>query len=349
MSGMLKERLEKGPAKEVVKYIIRPRFKEAINYLFEPIAQINKAHVVMLAEQKIITNEQASEILKALSSLDEKSVDQIELDEKEDLYLNIERFIINESTKELGGKVHIGRSRNDLYATAFRMAIRNKIDKVIKELIKFKKEELKLAEDNLETVMPGYTNLQHAQPITLAHYLVGHSNAITRDIARLENAYEFTNLNPLGAAALATTSFPINRKRTTDLLGFREPIVNSLDAIVSRDYLLDFISALAITMSDIGRLVEDLILWNTLEFGMVEVADEYSGTSSIMPQKKNPSSLEHCRAKVGHVYGNLVAAFTIMKAIPFMSCRDITGEIYPTLWPGIDQGMIAVKIVTGVV
>jgi len=198
----------------------------------------------MLAEQKIITNEQASEILKALSSLDEKSVDQIELDEKEDLYLNIERFIINESTKELGGKVHIGRSRNDLYATAFRMAIRNKIDKVIKELIKFKKEELKLAEDNLETVMPGYTNLQHAQPITLAHYLVGHSNAITRDIARLENAYEFTNLNPLGAAALATTSFPINRKRTTDLLGFREPIVNSLDAIVSRDYLLDFISEL---------------------------------------------------------------------------------------------------------
>jgi len=157
--------------------------------------------------------------------------------------------------------------------------------------------------------------------------LVGHSTAITRDVTRLENAYEFTNINPLGAGALATTSFPISRERTTELLGFKEPMANSLDAVASRDYILDFISALAITMSDVSRLIEDLILWNTLEFGMVEIADEYAGTSSIMPQKKNPFSLEHCRAKTGHVYGSLVAALTIIKGIPFMHCRDTSGEV----------------------
>jgi len=348
MRRILKGRLSKGPAKEVVKYLILPGVKEATNYLFEAISQINKAHVVMLAEQKIITRQEAGEILKVLCSLDEKSVDQIQLTKEDDLYMNIENFVIKRTTRETGGKIHIGRSRNDLYATAFRMVIRDKIDDVIKELIKLKKEELKLAENNLETVMPGYTHLEHAQPITLAHYLVGHSTAITRDVTRLENAYEFTNINPLGAGALATTSFPISRERTTELLGFKEPMANSLDAVASRDYILDFISALAITMSDVSRLIEDLILWNTLEFGMVEIADEYAGTSSIMPQKKNPFSLEHCRAKTGHVYGSLVAALTIIKGIPFMHCRDTSGEVPSALWPAIDQVVMTLRIVTGV-
>jgi len=154
MRRILKGRLSKGPAKEVVKYLILPGVKEATNYLFEAISQINKAHVVMLAEQKIITRQEAGEILKVLCSLDEKSVDQIQLTKEDDLYMNIENFVIKRTTRETGGKIHIGRSRNDLYATAFRMVIRDKIDDVIKELIKLKKEELKLAENNLETVMP---------------------------------------------------------------------------------------------------------------------------------------------------------------------------------------------------
>jgi argininosuccinate lyase len=342
------QRLKKGPAKEVVEFLTEPVLNKAIEDLFLPISRINKAHVVMLAEQKILTDDDAREILTVLSALEEEPSDALPWNEAKDLYMNVESWVIDRSRDEVGGKIHIGRSRNDLYATAYRMAIRNKIQESVETLIELKKQELALAEQHVDTIMPGYTHLQHAQPITLGHYLVGHAHALSRDIERLEQAYAFTNLNPLGAAALATTGFPIDRMRTTELLGFSEPIGNSLDAVASRDYVLDVLSALAITLSDISRLAEELILWNTLEFRMAEAADEYASTSSIMPQKKNPTSLEHCRAKAGHVYGSLMAALTMVKGLPFMHSRDTGTEIYTTLWPAFEQFTVTVKLITGV-
>jgi argininosuccinate lyase len=342
------QRLGKGPATDVVEFLNKPRLKKAIGDLFGPVSQINKAHVVMLAEQGIITGDDAGEILRVLTALEAERIEELPWDESKDLYMNVEGWVVDRCGEEVGGKIHIGRSRNDLYATAYRMSIRTKIQEAMELLVELEKEELALAEEHRETLMPGYTHLQHAQPITLGHYLSGHAEALARDMARFEQALMFTNLNPLGAAALATTGFPIDRRRTTELLGFAEPIGNSLDAVASRDYILDVLSALAITSSDISRLAEDLILWNTLEFGMAEVADEYASTSSIMPQKKNATSLEHCRAKAGHVFGDLMAALTMVKGVPFMHTRDTGTEIYNTLWPAFEEFAMTAKLMTGV-
>jgi len=342
------QRLKKGPAEEIVEFLNKPRLEKAIDDLFVPVSQINEAHVIMLAEQKIISDDDAREILKALASIEREPRDELPWDESKDLYMNVESWVIDRAGGDVGGKIHIGRSRNDLYATAYRMSIRAKVAKAMETLIKLEKQELALAERHLDTLMPGYTHLQHAQPITFGHYLVGHAHALSRNLERLEQSYAFTNLNPLGAAALATTGFPIDRERTTDLLGFKAPIGNSLDAVASRDYILDVLSALAIALSDISRLAEELILWNTLEFGMSEVADQYASTSSIMPQKKNATSLEHCRAKAGHAFGHLMAALTMVKGVPFMHTRDTGTEIYNTLWPAFKEFEITVKLMTGV-
>ena len=347
-SNGLTQRLKKGPAEEIVEYLNKPRLVKAIDDLFVPVSHINKAHVIMLAEQKIISDDDAREILGALIAIEREPCDELPWDESKDLYMNVEGWVIDRAAGDVGGKIHTGRSRNDLYATAYRMSIRDKLAKAMETLIGLEKQELALAEQHLNTLMPGYTHLQHAQPITLGHYLVGHAHALSRDLERLEQSYAFTNLNPLGAAALATTGFPIDRKRTTELLGFSEPIGNSLDAVASRDYILDVLSALAITLSDISRLAEELILWNTLEFGMSEVADQYASTSSIMPQKKNATSLEHCRAKAGHAFGNLMAALTMVKGVPFMHTRDTGTEIYNTLWPAFKEFDITVTLMTGV-
>ncbi len=270
------QRLEKGPAEEVVEYLNKPRLKKALDDLFVPVSRINQAHVVMLAEQKIINGDEAGDILNVLAEIESTAVDELPWDESKDLYMNLESWVIERCGEEVGGKIHIGRSRNDLYATAYRMAIRRKLRAITEALVILAKQELALADRHVDTLMPGYTHLQHAQPITFGHYLTGHAQALSRDIERLEQAYAFTNLNPLGAAALATTGFPLDRVRTTELLGFDRPIANSLDAVASRDYILDILSAVAITLSDVSRLAEELILWNTLEFGMAEVADEYA-------------------------------------------------------------------------
>jgi argininosuccinate lyase len=348
IQSLTAQRLKKGPAEEVVEYLNKPRLKKSLDDLFIPVSRINQAHVVMLAEEAIIDNDEARDILNVLAEIEATSTEELPWDESKDLYMNVEGWVIDRCGEEIGGKIHIGRSRNDLYATAYRMAIRRKLREVTESLVGLVEQELTLAEQHVDTLMPGYTHLQHAQPITFGHHLTGHAHALSRDIERLEQAYAFTNLNPLGAAALATTGFPIDRARTTELLGFDQSIANSLDAVASRDYILDILSALAITLSDVSRLAEELILWNTLEFGMAEVADEYASTSSIMPQKKNASSLEHCRSKAGHAFGNLMAALTMVKGVPFMHTRDTGTEIYNTLWPAFDEFTATVTLMTGV-
>lgn len=342
-------RLKRSASEEATKYVNLPRLKEAAKYFFKKFLLINEAHVVMLTEQEIIGKKEAANILAVLKEIDRDGIRLLELDETTDLYMNIEAHVIRRTHEETGGKIHIGRSRNDLYATAIRMVTREKINDIMGELLRLIRTELKVAEQNLETVMPGYTHLQHAQPITLAHYFVGHSDSLMRDVRRLEQAYQFTNLNPLGAAALATTGFRINRKRTTELLGFDRLIENSLDAVASKDYAVDVLYTLSMAASDVSRLTEDLILWNTSEFNMIEIADEYAGTSSIMPQKRNPYILEICRAKTGRIYGGLVAVLTIMKAIPFTHCLDEGQEVSPILWGCVKQFIDTVHILASVV
>jgi argininosuccinate lyase len=345
---LFRARLASEPAEPLVKYILAPGLEEAVDRSFNHLSQINMAHVIMLSEQKIIKTEEASKILKALWELEQGGIGLVELKRSTDLYANIEGYIVTKIGVEIGGKMHTGRSRNDLYKTVTRMDLRDEINGIVTKLLKLQEAEIKLAEENLETVMPGYTHLQHAQPITLAHYLVGHCSALVRDAKRFENAYLLTNLSPLGAAALAATGFPIDRKRTAELLGFSGLVKNSLDAVATVDYAVETVFVLSITMADLSRIVEDLILWNSLEFRMIELDDAYAGTSSIMPQKKNPSSLEYCRAKTGHVYGHLMAALSAVKGIPFMHCRDIGGEVPRALWSAFEETKAATEIVNGV-
>jgi argininosuccinate lyase len=200
----------------------------------------------------------------------------------------------------------------------------------------FQEALIKLGEEHVETVVPGYTHLQTAQPVTFAHYLLSHVDSLQRDLDRLREAYKRVNLCPMGAGALATTSFPIKRERSADLLGFSGVLENSIDAVGSRDFILETVAHLAIMAVGVSRLAEDLIVWNSFEFGIVEIPDDFSSTSSIMPQKKNPEVLEVVRARASHILGNFITSATTLKALPSTYNLDFQ-EITPILWKSLES------------
>ncbi|MFX0200654.1 MAG: argininosuccinate lyase [Candidatus Hodarchaeota archaeon] len=317
-------RLRKGLHPSVVKHITEPYLHAAKNDLIHHFS-IHKAHVIMLKEQKILTPDETRLILEGLSELESNDIYAGTLDVGTDLYMNLEALLINR-VGEAGGKMHIGRSRNDLYATCVRMVVRDQILTTADLLSLLVQVILEVARTNCNTVMPGYTHWQHAQPVTLAHYLTGITQALGRDLERLIAAYEHTNQCPLGAGALATTGFPINRERVAFLLGFDGILENSYDAVASRDFLAEATSALAILMTTVSRLAEDLIIWNTFEFSVLDMPEEFSGTSSIMPQKKNPFVLEHIKGRAGHAIAAVTDVLTILKGSSFSHNREVSGE-----------------------
>ncbi|MEM2920889.1 MAG: argininosuccinate lyase [Candidatus Bathyarchaeia archaeon] len=281
---------------------------------------IHRAHVVMLAEQGILTKQEAASILKGILEVAEEAKGNARLV----TYMATEAALI-QKIGEVGGKMHIGRSRNDLGHTQQRMYYRDQIERVIGEVINYRKALLRKAEETLDAVMPGYTHWRQAQPITLGHYLVAHADAAARTIERLEDAYKRTNLNPLGSAALAGTGWPVDRRRTAELLGFSDLCENTIDAVASHDYVVEVASALAIHMSDLSRLAEDLQMWSSEDFQLVDLDEAYAGTSSIMPQKKNPSSLEMVKRFAAESIGVLVAAVTSVKGTSYTNIQDREG------------------------
>lgn len=344
---LVRGRLKKGLAKEVIESITLPIWYANHNRLFKPFNHINIAHVIMLQEKGLLDPKNARAILKLLLDLEEGDSSRVKPGIGGELYLDLERYIIDQIGEDIGGRMHTGRSRNDLIATGQRMALRNPLDDFIKKFIELRKVILHLAQDHTTSVMPGYTHLQHAQPITLGHYFVGHAYALSRDAWRLENAFQSLDLCPLGAGALAGVTFPIDRHRTASLLGFKDIVPNALDAVASRDYAFDIVSALAMTSCDLSRLSGDLYLWNTYEFGFIEMGDEYSEISSIMPQKKNPFILEHCRGRAGHVFGNLMALLTTLKGVPFTHSRDVAGEVMPAVWGALETTSSVISVLPG--
>lgn len=321
---MLRGRLKKELHPSVVKHITEPYLCAARNEL-EHHFHIHRAHVIMLKEQELLTADETRAILHGLSELESEDIYTGNLDVGTDLYMNLEAQLINR-VGEAGGKMHIGRSRNDIYATSVRMETRNQILKTVDLLNLLIQTILEVARANSRTLMPGYTHWQHAQPVTLAHYLTGITQALGRDSNRLTEAYENTNRCPLGAGALATTGFSINRERVAFLLGFDGIIENSYDAVASRDFLAESASALAILMTNLSRVAEDLIIWNTFEFSVIDMPEEFSETSSIMPQKKNPFVLEHIKGRAGHVIAGVVDVLTILKGTSFSHNREVSGE-----------------------
>jgi argininosuccinate lyase len=311
--------------------------------------QLHKAHVVMLVEQRIISIETARAILVELLDLERRGIDAISFDPNLGLYLSTEKYLLDRLGADVAGRMHTGRSRNDLEPANSRLYVRDRINRIVQALIDLKRALLLTAAEHVETVMPGYTHhSQHAQPITFAHYLLASHDAFSRDVRRFEQAYAVVNLSPMGGAALAGTGFPVDRTRVAGLLGFDGVVENSLDATGHVDFLLQSTAAIAIALSNLGRMSEGIYLWNTAEFGMVELADEYCSISSIMPQKKNPVALEMIRGESILVASQLNGMMGILKALPPGGGREWT---YVTrVFPGCANSALgAMKTMAGII
>jgi argininosuccinate lyase len=242
--------------------------------------------------------------------------------ELEDVHMNLERELTNR-IGAVGGKLHTARSRNDQVATDFRLYVRDRSLELIALLQQTRQVFVDLAEKHLGVIMPGYTHLQIAQPILFSHHMLAYYEMFRRDQSRFEDSLSRLNVSPLGAGALAGTGFPIDRQKTSDLLGFSEPARNSLDAVSDRDFALEFLGTASILMMHLSRLSEELILWSSQEFGFVTLPDSHTTGSSIMPQKKNPDVSELIRGKTGRVYGNLMSLLTVMKGLPLTYNKDM--------------------------
>ena len=281
-------------------------------------------HVNMLGKQGIIDLEESKVIAKELSAIyDDIASGKIEFDQNaEDIHMFIEQ-ILTERLGDLGKKLHTARSRNDQVAVDLRMYLRAQIDEIIGLVKKLIATLVKKAEENLQTVMPGYTHLQRAQPITFAHHLMAYVEMFKRDMIRLFNCFDLMNECPLGCGALATTTYPIDREYTAEYLGFKGPMLNSLDGVSDRDYCMELANAIAICMTHLSRLSEEVVLWCSWEFRFVELDDAYSTGSSIMPQKKNPDICELIRGKTGRTIGNLTTLLSMMKGLPLAYNKDM--------------------------
>jgi argininosuccinate lyase len=316
--------------KDVVKFTSSI---ESDKRLLKPVIKINEAHVAMLMEQKIIEWSNGVELLRALSELDSKIKLKPSL---EDVHVAVEEEVNKKVGLETGGNLHAAKSRNDQVSTAIRMELRQNLIDLMNLVIKLQETLTKLAEKHVRTVVPGYTHLHPAQPVTFAHYLLSYLDMLERDMHRLMESYQRVNMCPMGAGALATSSFPIDRDRVAELLGFSEVLENSIDAVSSRDFILETMALLTIIAVNVSRLVEDLILWSSPDFGIIELPDRFSFTSSIMPQKKNPDVLEVIRAKMSHILGNFLTSATTMKALPSSYNMDFQ-EITPRLWESLEN------------
>jgi argininosuccinate lyase len=278
----------------------------------------------MLAARKIIPPEEAECIIKGLLEVGlEIKEDRFPYDAAfEDIHMNIEKRL-TEKLGPLGGKLHTGRSRNDQVALDMHLYLKDEISIIDQHLSRLQETIINMAERFANIIIPGYTHLQRAQPVLLAHHLLTYYWMLRRDRERLSGAFERADLMPLGAGALAGTGFPVDREQVADKLGFKELYENSIDAVSDRDYILEFLSFAAILMMHLSRLCEELVMWSSAEFGFVEIDDAYTTGSSMMPQKKNPDVAELIRGKTGRVYGNLTAFLTVMKGLPLAYNKDM--------------------------
>ena len=282
------------------------------------------AHVKMLGACGIIPQPDADLIYKTLFEiLDDIENGKVEFEvSAEDIHMNIEKILISR-IGDVGKKLHTGRSRNDQVALDIRLYLRDEVKEIKSMLISLLRVVLRIAEENINTIMPGYTHLQKAQPITLAHHMMAYFQMFRRDLERLDDCLKRMNVMPLGSGALAGTTYPIDRNMVARELGFDRITENSLDAVSDRDFAIELASCLSIIMMHLSRFSEEIILWSSSEFSFIELDDAYSTGSSIMPQKKNPDAAELVRGKTGRVYGSLMALLTLMKGLPLAYNKDM--------------------------
>ncbi|HHW58323.1 MAG TPA: argininosuccinate lyase [Clostridia bacterium] len=301
------------------------------------------AHAKGLYKAGVLTEDELNLIEKGLKEiLDETNVGEIPNDE--DVHSYVER-LLTEKIGDTGRKLHTGRSRNDQVATDERLYLRDEIDKIKEDLIKLIDTLKEMAETYKKAIMPGYTHLQRAQPVTFGHHLLAYVEMFKRDLSRLEDMVKRVNVMPLGSGALAGTTFDIDRKYVASLLGFDDITLNSMDGVSDRDFVIEFLSFASITMMHLSRFSEELILWSTKEFDFIEMDDRFSTGSSMMPQKKNPDAAELIRGKTGRVYGDLITILTVMKGLPLAYNKDMQ-EDKEALFDGIDTLKMSLKVFT---
>ena len=309
----------------------------------------SQAHVTMLAQQGILTQEEARVLREGLEGI-RVDLDQgrlVPTGDYEDIHSFVEAELIRR-VGEVGKKLHTARSRNDQVALDLRLFVREAIDQVDGLLAGLQAALLEVAERDGDAVLPGYTHLQRAQPVLLAHHLLAYVEMLERDRDRLQDCRRRTNVNPLGAGALAGSGYPLDPDAVARELGFESSFANSLDAVSDRDFAVEFLAALALVMMHLSRFCEEAVLWSSQEFGFIEMDDAYSTGSSIMPQKKNPDVAELTRGKTGRVYGALVSLLTMMKGLPLAYNKDMQEDKEP-LFDAVDTVTSCLRVVTGMV
>ncbi len=305
------------------------------------------AHVQMLGATGVISLEEAQSIQAGLEELlNDYEAGKLVFDiQNEDIHMNIES-LLTEKIGSVAGKLHTARSRNDQVATDMHLYLKDTLFQVVDKLTNLRQTLVNLAQEHIETVMPGYTHLQHAQPISFAQHMLAYYNMFSRDSQRFAFNIQHTDISPLGAAALAGTTFPIDRQLTSDLMGFSHPYTNSLDAVSDRDFILEFLSNASILMMHMSRLCEEIINWCSHEYQFVTLSDTFSTGSSIMPQKKNPDMAELIRGKTGRVYGNLVGLLTVMKSLPLTYNKDLQ-EDKEGMFDSAETILVSIDILAG--
>jgi len=345
--GLYRSRLGKKMDEDALSYL--SSLNEDREIFLEDV-EGTEAHVIMLCEQGILANNEAKQILRALEDLKKKIISgEIELKgDFEDVHEFVESYVISRVGMEIGGKVHSGRSRNDQVALDIRLRLRRYILETWRESLKLAEALLSKAEKKKEALVLHYTHLQQAQVGYLSHYLLSHLDHLLRDLKRLEECYHRVNRSPLGACAIAGSTLPLNRDRIAELLGFEDVVENSIDAVSSRDFALEAVSAATIMMVNLSRIAEDLIIWSSSEFGYIELPDDLASPSSVMPHKKNPCILELLRAKAGKSIGLLTSLLTMTKGIPTGYDRDLQEE-KPVIWEAFKETRDSIRILAKVI
>ena len=337
-------RLKETTAPQVNEFIYRPRLAGFADG-FDNLGNVNKAHIVMLAEQGLIRREHAAVLAKGVLDMEAAGPGVVELDpSREDAYFNYEAHLIEQIGADVGGRLHTGRSRNDILATLDRLRCRELLLDLVDALIQVRQTALDNAKVYAEVVMPGYTHLQPAQPITYGYYLAAVEQALQRDCQRLAQTLESMNQSPMGAAAFAGTPFAIDRARTAELLGFDGYLDNALDAVGSRDFILESLSHLSLLSVFWSRVAQDYFVWSTHEFSLIDFPDSVAATSSIMPQKKNPTVLEYLKGRTGHIVGLLMGASVTIKGSNFSHTGDANREGTRGFWEAAEESLRCIKL-----
>jgi argininosuccinate lyase len=341
---------EKFPARIYKENVLADCFEDAKRYFLEAYHEVDLAHAIMLAEQKIITETELRALLTTLRKLDFDSIRRAEYDGSfEDLFYYLQREITRNCDPDTAGKLHTARSRNDIDVTIYRLYLRRQTLRLLRETMNLRANFLNLVAQHHESLIPAYTHTQPAQPSTLAHFLLAMAENLGRDIKRLHRAFDNMNLCPLGAGAITTTGFPINRHRVAELLGFYAPTVNSYGSIASVDYFTETLGATSALLVNVGKFAQEFLLMATMEFNVIRLPDSYVQGSSIMPQKRNPVAIEHIRAIASKALGQSLGVITSVHNTPFGDINDVEDDLQPLIYNAIRDATRAVALFAGTI